>query len=289
MINEILYTCKSDEALRRLKVDSQLDLAAKYHEGYEEQMLKWPEHPLDRIVKHVNNLNLKPASVVLDLGAGACRLSSSLTNKKVSVISVDFAPPPRVILPPERTSAETYLKQGGLIKSSIRHVSILPDNCANVAVFCLSLMGTDWPFFLAEAFRLLKSGGTLVIAEVYTRARRPAKLLKHLENQSLKLYKKEEVGNYFFIWYFRVNKKDRKEVEAVPDQLHKAKNSKQQQTTTNFDANEIPSHLLTPCVYKKLKQKMPRPENSGSKRSKEQPSREGKGRAVQKIVGKKKT
>ena len=35
------------------------------------------------------------------------------------------------------------------------------------AVFCLSLMGTDYPSFLEEAYRVLVPGGRLWIAEVH--------------------------------------------------------------------------------------------------------------------------
>ena len=36
----------------------------------------------------------------------------------------------------------------------------------DVAVFCLALMGTDYPSFLWEAARVLKPGGIIWIAEV---------------------------------------------------------------------------------------------------------------------------
>ena len=39
----------------------------------------------------------------------------------------------------------------------------------DVAVFCLALMGTDYPAFLEEARRVLKPSGTLWIAEVRSR------------------------------------------------------------------------------------------------------------------------
>jgi hypothetical protein len=45
----------------------------------------------------------------------------------------------------------------------------LQDACADYVVFCLSLMGTNYGQFLAEAARLLKPGGRMLIAEVRSR------------------------------------------------------------------------------------------------------------------------
>ena len=45
----------------------------------------------------------------------------------------------------------------------------LPDASVDAAVFCLSLMGTDYGSFLQEAARILKPGGWLWIAEVQSR------------------------------------------------------------------------------------------------------------------------
>lgn len=39
----------------------------------------------------------------------------------------------------------------------------------DIAIFCLALMGTDYPAFLVEATRVLKPGGWLWIAEVRSR------------------------------------------------------------------------------------------------------------------------
>ena len=44
----------------------------------------------------------------------------------------------------------------------------------DVAVFCLALMGTDYPSFLVEAARVLKPHGIIWIAEVGPTAAAPA-------------------------------------------------------------------------------------------------------------------
>jgi ribosomal RNA-processing protein 8 len=45
----------------------------------------------------------------------------------------------------------------------------LPDGSVDAAIFCLSLMGTDYGAFLGEAARILKPAGWLWIAEVQSR------------------------------------------------------------------------------------------------------------------------
>jgi len=45
----------------------------------------------------------------------------------------------------------------------------LKDASVDVAVFCLSLMGTNLRDFLKEAFRVLKPGAELIVAEVKSR------------------------------------------------------------------------------------------------------------------------
>merc|ERR1711939_317009 len=45
----------------------------------------------------------------------------------------------------------------------------LKDGVLDMAVFCLSLMGVDWPLFIKEAHRCLKDNALLYIVEVQSR------------------------------------------------------------------------------------------------------------------------
>uniref|UniRef100_A0A8C3M482 Ribosomal RNA-processing protein 8 n=1 Tax=Chrysolophus pictus TaxID=9089 RepID=A0A8C3M482_CHRPC len=45
----------------------------------------------------------------------------------------------------------------------------LADESVDIAVFCLALMGTNLQEILEEANRVLKQGGTLMVAEVASR------------------------------------------------------------------------------------------------------------------------
>lgn len=280
LINEILYSSRSDEAWRKIKEEKVLDLAATYHEGYAQQMAKWPEHPLDRIIKYLRE-TIKGGEIVLDLGAGSCRLSQALsTSASVSgsrkqtgeggavVISVDFAPPPTVLQSQAKwKSGLEYLAKGGFIHSSLRSIPLLPDNCADFAVFSLSLMGSDWPHFVAEAVRVLKPRGQLIIAEVASRARKPDLLLKTLEKQKLKLVKKDQLDNYFFIWYFRLFKQTGASALVSCDQGASGQAAQKKKVNEKadlspaawkFDPEAVNPSLLTPCVYKKINHKLPK-------------------------------
>ncbi|KAL0424260.1 UNVERIFIED_CONTAM: Ribosomal RNA-processing protein 8 [Sesamum radiatum] len=101
-------------------------------------MSRWPEQPNDIIIKWIKDRS--PSLVVADFGCGDARLAKSVKNKVFSfdLVSNDPSTP--------------------LDSSSI-----------DVAVFCLSLMGTNFPNYLQEANRVLKPNGWLLIAEVKSR------------------------------------------------------------------------------------------------------------------------
>merc|ERR1712194_302936 len=57
----------------------------------------------------------------------------------------------------------------------------LKDRAIDVAVFCLALMGTDWPVFVAEAHRCLRLGGILEIVEVESRIKDLNEMIRMIE------------------------------------------------------------------------------------------------------------
>ncbi|XP_059643015.1 ribosomal RNA-processing protein 8 isoform X2 [Cornus florida] len=144
MINEKLYTCTGDEALNYFKEDP--DLFKMYHAGYQEQMLHWPEQPVNIIIKWLKDHN--PSLIVADFGCGDARLARNVKNK---VYSFD-------LLSNDPSVIACDMSNTSLDSSSI-----------DVAVFCLSLMGTNFPSYLKEAHRILKPRGWLLIAEVKSR------------------------------------------------------------------------------------------------------------------------
>ncbi|KAD6119355.1 hypothetical protein R6Q59_025396 [Mikania micrantha] len=144
MINEKLYTCSGDEALNYFKEDP--SLFNTYHTGYQEQMSRWPEQPVNIIMKWLKDHS--SSLVVADFGCGDARLAKGVKNK---VFSIDLV------------SNDPSVIACDMSKTPLDSSSI------DVTVFCLSLMGTNFPSFLQEAHRVLKTNGWLLIAEVKSR------------------------------------------------------------------------------------------------------------------------
>ncbi|NXG58517.1 RRP8 protein, partial [Hemiprocne comata] len=143
-LNQQLYTSSSHDAARLFQSDP--EAFHIYHRGFARQVARWPQNPVDCIIRY---LRRRPASlVVADFGCGDCRLARSLRNR---VHCFDLVP-----LSPRVTVCD-------MAKVPLAAESV------DVAVFCLALMGTNLQEILEEANRVLKLGGTLMVAEVASR------------------------------------------------------------------------------------------------------------------------
>ncbi|WVZ13996.1 hypothetical protein V8G54_011562 [Vigna mungo] len=141
MINEKLYTCTyvvlsvrlGKEALDYFKEEP--SLFDMYHAGYKSQMSNWPEQPVNVIIKWLKKQS--PSFVIADFGSGEALIAKTLKNK---VFSLDLvSSDPNVIA--------CDMANTPLASSSV-----------NVAVFCLSLMGTNYQSYIEESNRVLKPG-----------------------------------------------------------------------------------------------------------------------------------
>ncbi|XP_067307156.1 ribosomal RNA-processing protein 8 isoform X2 [Pseudorasbora parva] len=167
-INELLYTSTSGEAKRMFQQDP--EAIAVYHKGYTTQVQHWPANPVDSIISYICQ---KPASlVVADFGCGDCKIARSVKNK---VHSFDLAPVCDLA-----TACD-------MAKVPLR------DSTVDIAVFCLSLMGTNLGEFLAEANRVLVMGGVLKIAEVASRFENVRSFIGSLSSLGFKIVNKLQV------------------------------------------------------------------------------------------------
>ncbi|XP_017692926.1 PREDICTED: ribosomal RNA-processing protein 8, partial [Lepidothrix coronata] len=176
-LNQQLYTGSSRDAARLFRADP----AAfhLYHRGFERQVRRWPERPVQRIVRY---LRRRPASlVVADFGCGDCTLAASVRNQ---VHCFDLVPlSPRVTV---CDMAEVPLA----------------DESVDVAVFCLALMGTNLQEILGEANRVLKLGGTLMVAEVASRFEDIRTFLKAMAQLGFRTVSKDLSSSYFYVLEF---------------------------------------------------------------------------------------
>jgi len=143
-INEKLYSQKGDKSFSMFKEEPAL--FHSYHEGFREQVARWPVNPLDVLIRKVGAL---PKDVVVaDMGCGEARLGEAVPQK---VHSFDLV-----------------AANDSVTACDIASVP-LPAASVDCVVFCLALMGTDYSTFLAEAARICRPGGQLMIAEVRSR------------------------------------------------------------------------------------------------------------------------
>merc|ERR1712029_1212574 len=93
-------------------------------------------------------MRLDGKAVIADFGCGEARLARSVEN--------------------EVSSFDLVAANERVVACDMANVP-LPDTSVDVAVFCLSLMGTNIRDYLFEASRVMKFGGTLKIAELESR------------------------------------------------------------------------------------------------------------------------
>ncbi|KAM3615712.1 uncharacterized protein V6R79_006585 [Siganus canaliculatus] len=200
-INEVLYSTSSGEAKRMFKQDPQA--FGIYHRGYTAQVQKWPINPVDRIIASIQQKS--PSLVVADFGCGDCKIARSVKNK---VHSFDLAATCELVT-----------------VCDMAHVP-LPDASVDIAVFCLSLMGTNLADFLSEANRVLKMGGIVKIAEVASRFENVRSFTSALSNLGFKMVSTDTENSHFFSFELR-------KTGNAPDNTKKV------------------ALQLRPCVYKK--------------------------------------
>ena len=79
----------------------------------------------------------------------------------------------------------------------------LDDESVDLGVFCLSLMGTNFPEFLSEANRVLKPSGKLFVAEVVSRFKDVNEFVKLARKETgFKALKVTKLKDFFYVMIF---------------------------------------------------------------------------------------
>ncbi|KAK9701004.1 25S rRNA (adenine645-N1)-methyltransferase [Basidiobolus ranarum] len=208
-INEQLYTTSGSKAFELLQ--NEPGIFEEYHEGFRSQAESWSVNPIDIYIDFVNSL--PQDKIIADLGCGEARLAASVKHK---VWSFDL------VAANDRITA-----------CDISNVPLEP-NAVDVAIFSLSLMGTNFLEFLVESHRILKPGGQLKIAEVVSRFTDVNEFIDTVVGLGFRLEKKKMLSKMFIMFDFVKNN-----------------NITKQKVTTKKPSVEAASHLLKPCIYKK--------------------------------------
>lgn len=183
-INERLYTHHSRDAFTFMQDEPQL--FDEYHAGFRQQVRKWPRNPVDKIVELFvpgkkikgGSYTLRAAQVlgalIVDVGAGEGGLAQKLVPHNFHALSYDLVDTPDGWVRGLDAAAIKALPLPGVdlplgIVWQQDSQSIMAPTTVDVVVFCLSLMGTNWVDMVSEAWRVLKPGGEVIIAEVTSR------------------------------------------------------------------------------------------------------------------------
>ncbi|KAK5070176.1 25S rRNA (adenine645-N1)-methyltransferase [Lithohypha guttulata] len=170
-LNETLYTSTSNDALSLFA--NSPDLFNEYHAGFSQQVKdSWPQNPVDVYVKAIKyRANLaSPVGDVLplprrrpgtctiaDLGCGDAPLARGLdaVTEKLNLKLHSF----------DLHAANPHVTVADISALPLHHGQV------DMAIFCLSLMGTNWLAFVEEAWRVLRGDGKgeVWVAEVKSR------------------------------------------------------------------------------------------------------------------------
>jgi len=202
-LNEELYTHSSRHSLEIFT--RQPELFEQYHAGFRKQVEEWPVNPIDviykKIVKDYLNRNKKEKEggarettkvVVADFGCGDAKLAARLLaletspeggslraaaarkKKKQTHFTNQSASHPF-----EVHSFDLVSGDNPLVTPADMAAVPLPDESVDVGVHCLALMGTNVADFVQEAWRVLRFGGALKVAEVRSRFETPTSANEH--------------------------------------------------------------------------------------------------------------
>ncbi|KAK4694048.1 hypothetical protein P7C71_g3470, partial [Lecanoromycetidae sp. Uapishka_2] len=227
-LNQTLYTSPSDEAMRLFADSPQAYIS--YHAGFRAQVAVWPQNPVDGFIEDLKLRGkmgiqsqkskfretkkgkkakapfteedmagsggvgrqsdplprTRGACTIADLGCGDAHLAGSLQPLKqalnLNLRSFDLA---KGNTP--NAGLITVADISNLVAAGIR------DGSVDVAICCLSLMGTNWVEVVGECARIVRDGGEVWVAEIKSRFVRPGQTKRKGDGIGKKKVKKSRV------------------------------------------------------------------------------------------------
>ena len=233
-LNQTLYTSPSDQAMR-LFADSPQNYTS-YHAGFRTQVAMWPQNPVEGFIEDIKarsrvsvpsqkklwreqkkggrkskssdgNATADATAVhggeksdplprsrngvctIVDLGCGDAILAGSLSpsakSLSLKLLSFDLAkgdtPNAHLI---------TIADVSNLLAAGVK------DGIVDIAICCLSLMGTNWVDVVSECARIVRGGGEVWVAEIKSRFVRPGVKEKKKAGGGIGRKKSTSMGKY---------------------------------------------------------------------------------------------
>jgi ribosomal RNA-processing protein 8 len=161
-LNQTLYTTTSASALSLFSTSP--DLFLEYHAGFSQQVRdSWPLNPVDVYIRAV-----KTRGTVSETSAATAALQPLPRRKTGSCTIADLgcgdAPLARgcqSVVKDLQLKFHSFDLHAPNTHVTVADIAALPlrDGEADVVVFCLSLMGTNWVGFVEEGWRVLRGDG----------------------------------------------------------------------------------------------------------------------------------
>lgn len=193
LINEHLYNITSNEAMEFFKKNP--EMYEEYHLGFQNQVSSWPKNPTDLIIQDLSkfiNDSRRMTLKVADLGCGDAKIARTMKDiSNIKIYSYDLV------------SQNSFVTTCDISNLPLKSSTI------DIAIFCLSLMGTNHIDFLKEAWRILKMNGKLWIVEIKSRFmdNEGTAFCTALSSLGFSLVKKETSNKMFIYLYFKKTNK----------------------------------------------------------------------------------
>jgi len=208
-LNEAMYSADGAETQGRFARDAgAFDV---YHKGFRKQAAKWPQNPLHVFIRWVQGRADGRADGRAEAGKKRKRQGAGHgKGAEGRLVVADFGCGEAELALRCREVAKVHSFDLVALNERVTPCNVcervpLGDASVDVAVFCLSLMGTDYILSVGEAVRVLKMDGTLKVAEVKSRFvddREYVKFCEALHHMGLRLDVLNDSHKMFVLFEF---------------------------------------------------------------------------------------
>lgn len=127
----------------------------QYHTGFRHQVQTWPTNTVSHYISVLSTYPTK--TVIIDLGCGDAALARALVPKGFTVLSFDLVADGAYVIEADTCGRLPLPGSEDPEREADSAVSEGHGGVVDVVVCALSLMGTNWPNCIREAWRVLRS------------------------------------------------------------------------------------------------------------------------------------